>query len=103
MDQKSIWINIVMLVLALIYFIIPPKKRNYFYGYRTFKSMKSDEDFSKINKKASQIFLLYISLATIANLVMIFIFNKTITQELMLGAIALIIITIQAYIIKKIP
>lgn len=101
MDQKSIWINIVMFAIALIYFIIPPKKRNYFYGYRTFKSMKSEENFIKINKKCSQLLFLFVCISIAINLILYLLNKETYTEALMIGALALSILGTQIYILRN--
>jgi uncharacterized membrane protein len=43
--------------ISLIYAIFPPKVKNYFWGYRTFNSMKNDSSFHYANKLASKYFL----------------------------------------------
>ena len=49
--------GIVLIVLGFILFFFPPKKRNVIYGYRTYRSMKSEEAFHFANKLFSEYFL----------------------------------------------
>ncbi len=52
MDER-IWIHLIigplMLVLALLFRKFPPKKINDLYGYRTARSMKSEEAWAYAN------------------------------------------------------
>jgi uncharacterized membrane protein len=49
--------GIVLIVLGFILFFFPPKKRNVIYGYRTYRSMKSEEAFHFANKLFSEYFI----------------------------------------------
>lgn len=48
---------IFMLIIYFIYFKYPPKKINYFYGYRTKRSMKNNENWSFANKYAAKLLI----------------------------------------------
>ncbi|WP_310991586.1 SdpI family protein [Aequorivita marina] len=47
-------ISLILLGVSLIYFLFPPKKINYLYGYRTSRSMKNQERWKVANKMASR-------------------------------------------------
>lgn len=48
---------LVLLVVGLFYFFLPPKGINLVYGYRTPSSTKNDENWEVANKWASRLFL----------------------------------------------
>lgn len=50
-------ISIIILAVSLIYFFFPPKKINYLYGYRTARSMKSDNRWEIANKLAPKMMI----------------------------------------------
>lgn len=52
-----------MLLFASLFFFFPPKKVNYLYGYRTFRSMKSQEAWNFANRFSAK-YLLGVSLIT---------------------------------------
>ena len=44
-----------MLIIFIIYFLYPPKKINYLYGYRTKQSMLNNETWTFANKYAAKL------------------------------------------------
>lgn len=50
-------ISIMLLLVSFIYFLFPPKNINYFYGYRTRRSMKSKTHWSLANKWAPRMMI----------------------------------------------
>ena len=48
---------IFMLIIFFVYFKYPPKKINYFYGYRTRRSMQNNETWSFANKYAAKLLI----------------------------------------------
>ncbi|MGO3182506.1 MAG: SdpI family protein [Aequorivita sp.] len=50
-------ISLMLLIVSIIYFLFPPNKINYLYGYRTRRSMKSDENWKVANKLAPKMML----------------------------------------------
>ncbi len=50
-------ISLLLLGISTIYFLFPPGKINYFYGYRTPRSMKSKERWEVANKMASKLMI----------------------------------------------
>jgi uncharacterized membrane protein len=46
-----------MLIIFIIYFLYPPKKINYLYGYRTKQSMRNNETWSFANKYAAKLLI----------------------------------------------
>jgi uncharacterized membrane protein len=101
MTEKTIWATAIFLGIAIFYFLFPPKKRNWFYGYRTFKSMESEETFAKVNKKAS-FFLFIFSIFSISiNMIVVLIWHLDYTVLCILTSLILCIISTQIYIRKK--
>ena len=49
--------GILLIFIGFVFFFFPPKKRNGIYGYRTSRSMKSEEAFTFANKLFSEYFL----------------------------------------------
>ncbi len=68
MEYKYIVGSVIILVVAVIYFLYPPGQSNAMYGYRTPRSRKSPDNWKKANRLASiillvlSVFLLSISL-----------------------------------------
>ena len=52
-------ISLILLGISLLYFLIPPKKINYIYGYRTKRSIKNMDNWVFSNRKASVGFLFF--------------------------------------------
>lgn len=50
-------ISLLLLGVSIIYFLFPPRKINYFYGYPTRRSMKSSERWKTANKMAPKMML----------------------------------------------
>lgn len=50
-------VGIIFIITALILFRFPPKKINWFYGYRTIKSMKSQEAWDFAQRYSSRLLL----------------------------------------------
>ena len=46
-----------MLIIFIIYFLYPPKKINYLYGYRTKQSMRNNETWTFANKYAAKLLI----------------------------------------------
>ncbi len=60
-------ILIILNLIALVYFLFPPKKINCIYGYRTSKTLASNSIFEFANKVASKYFLLLSLVSAIIN------------------------------------
>lgn len=54
----EVLISVILLGISLIYFLLPPKKINYLYGYRTSKSMKNQENWLLANRLGAKYFLI---------------------------------------------
>lgn len=50
-------ISLLLLGVSLIYFLFSPKKINYFYGYRTPRSMKTEVGWKVANKMAPKMMI----------------------------------------------
>lgn len=48
---------ILLIVIAILWMVFPPKTRNYFYGYRTALSMKTQENWKLANHFSSRVML----------------------------------------------
>ncbi|EOG6905640.1 membrane hypothetical protein [Flavobacterium psychrophilum] len=57
--STEIFISIVFLILGAMQFLFFSNKINYFFGYRTKKSMKNIENWKLSNKYASTILMLF--------------------------------------------
>ncbi len=51
---SNLSIGAILLLVALIFKAVPPKKINWFYGYRTTRSMKNQETWNAGNRIAAQ-------------------------------------------------
>lgn len=54
----EIFVSILLLIVSAILFLFPPKKKNYFYGYRTKKSMKTIKNWKFANRISAIIMML---------------------------------------------
>lgn len=81
-------------LIAIIYFLIPPKKVNHIYGYRTSKTLQSNEIFQYANKYASRYFLLISNINSTLNLLLILlgIVIPSIAVATTIGSIAAVVI-----------
>ena len=52
---SNIFIPLIMIVVGIILFLMPPKKINSFYGYRTRRSMQNNETWIFANKFSGKI------------------------------------------------
>lgn len=61
----EISIILIFLAISLIFYLFPPPRINYFYGYRTRKSMKNSENWKSANQLAAKglLFIMVINLA----------------------------------------
>ena len=48
---------ILLIIIAILWIVFPPKTRNYFYGYRTTLSMKTKENWKLANHFSSRVML----------------------------------------------
>lgn len=58
-----------LVVVALLFYFFPPRNINRLYGYRTFKSMKNEDNWRTANKYASQIMLLSSAILLLASMI----------------------------------
>lgn len=58
-------------LISIIFFLFPPKRVNHIYGYRTSRTLQSNEMFRYANKYASRYFLLISNINTTLNLLLI--------------------------------
>ncbi len=96
MDYKYVIGSIVILIVAVVYFLNPPKQINAFYGYRTPLSRKNPENWIKANRLASVILLL-LSFVLVLLSVLFFVLKWEGTETiwfntLLLGIISLVLI-----------
>lgn len=81
-------------LIAIVYFLFPPKKVNHIYGYRTSKTLQSNEIFQYANKYASRYFLLISNINSTLNLLLILlgIVIPSIAVATTIGSIAAVVI-----------
>jgi uncharacterized membrane protein len=84
-------VSVVFLLAAIITYIFPPKKINYFYGYRTSSSMKSKEtwDFAQ---KYSSIQMMFLAVTMFVISIVFSVFHLKETQNLIVGLLVLLLI-----------
>ena len=60
--ENNIWLQLIIgpaiLLIAIIFKLFQPKKINYLYGYRTSRSMKSQEAWKAANRMSANAFLI---------------------------------------------
>jgi uncharacterized membrane protein len=57
-----------LVVVALVFYLFPPKRINRLYGYRTFRSMKNEDNWRIANKSSSQIMLVSVTILLLISL-----------------------------------
>lgn len=93
-------IILILLGISLIFYLFPPPKINYFYGYRTKRSMKNIDNWKLANKMAAKGMLTVMAI----NLVLSLLFTQILElSSLKLLAVVLIVefIAIFYYVEKK--
>jgi uncharacterized membrane protein len=101
-------VGIIFIVTALILLRFPPKKINYFYGYRTPASMKSQEawDFSQ-KYSATKMLQLGFFLVAISFINLLFVMSEEISLFIGIGLLILaciyMIVTTEKAIKKNFP
>jgi len=69
----NIFIVVLILnIIAIFYFIFPPRKANYIYGYRTSKTLQNNKVFKYANKHASRYLLILSVINTVLNTILAF-------------------------------
>ena len=88
--------NGVLFVLSLVFYLIPPKKINNWYGYRTYKTMQNQKLWAFANTTFNKAFLLYSSLSLAGGLLLSFGATGTLTWQPM----ALVFLSLIVCIVK---
>jgi len=89
LDLTHLLIGPLMLVLSLIFIKYPPKKPNSTYGYRTKRSMKSQEAWDFANQYSNQLLLKVAIITTIIQLITYLLLEPS--QSILLAATVLVI------------
>ena len=71
---SNLAIGPLLLILSLIFKAFPPKNRNWLYGYRTTRSMKSQEAWDAANKYAMDLMVWIAIITIILQIVLYFVF-----------------------------
>jgi uncharacterized membrane protein len=69
--QNALIFTVGFFLIALVFYLFPPKKINRFYGFRTSLSIQSNEHWHFANKLASVLFLIF----AVFNFVLYFVFT----------------------------
>lgn len=89
LDLAHLLIGPLMLVISLIFIKYPPKRPNHYYGYRTKRSMKSQEAWEFANQFSNQLLLKLAIITSIVQLITYFLLESS--QSIMIAAIVLVI------------
>lgn len=88
-------VNGLLFLLSLVFYFIPPKKINSFYGYRTFRTMSSQEIWDFANTYFTKQLLIYAAISFVGALVIAYI-NPEVSWQPM----ALLILCLAVAVIK---
>jgi len=87
--DSGYWIHLafgpLILLVAILFRLLPPKKINYFYGYRTPRSMSNQQIWDYSNKYAARVLIYASSITILIQLLAIFTFSFT--TSVILGAV----------------
>lgn len=100
MILTNLVIGPLLLILAIIFKAFPPKKRNWVYGYRTHRSMKSQESWDAANKYSTELMLWVAIITTIFQIVFYFIFTPS-TALLLAASIMCVLLVGMLVVVEK--
>ncbi|MFY0650908.1 MAG: SdpI family protein [Cyclobacteriaceae bacterium] len=103
--DHSIWIILMMTLFSAVYRFFPPKKINMLYGYRTNRSMKTQEIWNESNRFFSMLWF-WFNLATLMAWIILKSLNvtSTLVQYLLftnLGGIFILILFTEIHLRKN--
>ncbi|HRN94708.1 MAG: SdpI family protein [Chitinophagales bacterium] len=85
-------LNVILLIVSFLYWLFPPKKVNWFYGYRTPTTMRSDAVFELSNKIASRYFLLCVLACSVVSALLYFLFHDKVNEYVYYAVVLLFIV-----------
>ena len=94
-----------LLALTLVFKSLPPKKRNWLYGYRTAQSMKSQEAWDASNKYSFELMMWVAIITTVLQIGLYFTFEPA--TSLIIACIVMcvllvgIIVIVEGYLINN--
>ena len=88
-------VNGLLFILSIIFYYFPPKKINSFYGYRTNKTMKSDEIWDFANTFFAKQLLVYSGISLVGALVLAFL-----SKEISWQPMAIMLLSLAVSVIK---
>ncbi len=86
-------IHLCVFVAGFILSVLPPKKINWLYGYRTQRSMKNEHSFEYANKLSAKLLMLFSAISFLISLLAIKLFNYNAFWLIFIGLFFTIIIT----------
>lgn len=96
---SNLAIGPLLLVLTLIFKAFPPRKRNWLYGYRTTRSMKSQEAWDASNKYSFELMMWVGIITTVLQIALYFIFAPA--TALITAAIVMCVLLVGILIIVE--
>ncbi len=104
MNESAVFpliLGLILILVGIIFVYCPPKGINYLYGYRTFKSMKNEENWNVAQKLSSR-YLLVLGIVILVFGVLVYFNNWNETSTAIITFILLVGgILIQFYLIEK--
>ncbi|WP_424961326.1 SdpI family protein [Ekhidna sp.] len=89
-----------LLILSLVFKAFPPKNRNWIYGYRTTRSMKSQESWDASNKHSLQLMIWIGIITTVLQIILFLLFDPA-TALITACCIMCILLVGSMFIIEK--
>lgn len=87
----------IVFIVSLLFYLFPPKEMNAAFGYRTWRSKRSQQHWQVANRTASKVFFAFASLALLTGLALLLIDRKDLelipTAIIFLGLLITLIIT----------
>ncbi len=93
----KIFLGLGLLIIGILSKLLPPKKINYLYGYRTKRAMRSDESWKVANSLAFNLFIFIGLVSIIAGILSFLYFPETRITEISTVAMLLCIFPVIEY------
>lgn len=84
-------VNGLLFAFSIIFYLIPPKKINALYGYRTEKAMKNDDIWNFANSFFTKQLIKYAAISLIVALVLAYIHNDVSWQPMTITILSLVV------------
>ena len=92
---------LIILIVCFIVKIFPPKKINFWYGYRTKKSMKNIENWNRAQKYSTNLTIYILIVLLILQILIYMLFGSNVVTELIIVFLLIVGMLIMIYKTEK--